>query len=123
MAPEQLQGRPTFASDQYALGIVTYEWLCGKRPFEGNSWAIINQHLSAPPPPLREQYPEIPVAVEQVVLKALAKNPQDRFASVEAFAEALERASQGGPADIEDAEVTAPLIATTQTPGASPGLT
>src|SRR5437763_4584384 len=95
MAPEQIQGKATFASDQYALGIVTYERLCGKRPFEGNQWTLINQHLSAPPPSLRAQYPELSVAVEQVVMKALAKNPQDRFASVQAFADALERASMG----------------------------
>jgi serine/threonine protein kinase len=55
MAPEQLQGKPCFASDQYALGVVVYEWLCGVRPFNGSPSAIAMQHLHAAPPPLREK--------------------------------------------------------------------
>src|SRR5439155_4179691 len=73
MAPEQLRGKPCFASDQYALGIIVYEWLCGVRPFEGNHWQLAQQHMSALPPPLREKDPSLPEAVESVVLKALAK--------------------------------------------------
>jgi hypothetical protein len=94
MAPEQLQSRPCFASDQYALGILVYEWLCGIRPFEGNLWQIPQQHLSASPPPLREKDPSLPQAVEDVVLKALAKDPQQRYVSVQLFAQAFERAGQ-----------------------------
>jgi serine/threonine protein kinase len=93
MAPEQLHGKPVFASDQYALGIVTYEWLCGTRPFTGTMWEIAHQHLSVAPPPLHEKCPSLPVEVEDVVLKALAKEPQQRFVSVQAFAHALARAS------------------------------
>jgi serine/threonine protein kinase len=92
LSPEQLQGRPTFASDQYSLGIVTYESLCGKRPFEGNYWVLINQHMHVAPAPLRQIYPELPAFVEGVVLRALAKEPQQRFMSVQAYAFALERA-------------------------------
>jgi serine/threonine protein kinase len=95
VAPEQVRGRPLFASDQYALAIIAYEWLCGRCPFEGNSWEIIQQHLSAAPPSLREMCPEIPAAVEAVLLRALSKNPKDRFAYVQGFAQALQRASQG----------------------------
>src|SRR6266700_6456780 len=51
MAPEQLQGNPSPASDQYALGVVIYEWLCGYCPFEGP--AAMYSHLNLPPPPLR----------------------------------------------------------------------
>src|SRR5215469_1543847 len=83
MAPEQLRGKPTFASDQYALGIVVYEWLCGIRPFEGAPWQIAYQHVSVPPPHLREKDPSLPEAIEEVVLKALAKDPQERFASIQ----------------------------------------
>jgi WD40 repeat protein/serine/threonine protein kinase len=109
-APEQLQGKPTFASDQYSLAIVVYEWLCGRRPFEGSHWEIIDQHLSTPPPPLRERFPELPAEVEAVVLRALAKEPQQRFASVQAFARALERAAQVSGLDLDDdAQVTAAL--------------
>src|SRR2546427_3584928 len=94
MAPEQIEGHPRPASDQYALGVVVYEWLCGERPFEGSVSEVMAQHLSMPPPPLRERMPAIPSEVEQVVLRALAKDPKARFASVAEFATALEQASQ-----------------------------
>src|SRR5215472_7320576 len=94
MAPEQIEGLPRPASDQYALGVVVYEWLCGERPFEGSVSELIAQQLSMPPPPLRERVPSIPTEVEQGVLRALAKDPKARFASVKDFAVALEQASQ-----------------------------
>jgi len=90
MAPEQIQGKPQPVSDQYSLGIVVYEWLSGSRPFQGSgAWEIMNQHLSSPPPSLREKNPTISMEVEQVVLKALSKDPQQRFASIADFAKAL----------------------------------
>ncbi len=95
MAPEQIQGQPRPASDQYSLGIMAYEWLTGNRPFGGSSLTeIISQHLAVPPPLLRARMPTVSPAVEQVVLTALAKNPEQRFATVRAFALALEQASQ-----------------------------
>ncbi len=93
MAPEQIQGKPRPASDQYALGIVVYEWLCGSRPFEGSVFEIYGQHLHVAPPSLYEKNTAVPSEVEQVVLKALAKDPKERFADVAAFATALEHAS------------------------------
>jgi serine/threonine protein kinase len=110
-APEQLCGKPGFASDQYALGIVTYEWLCGRRPFEGRALELIQQHLSAAPPPLREYYPELPPAIEQVVLRALEKDPQQRYVSIQAFAQALERACREQASEEDISQVTAPLPA------------
>ncbi len=92
MAPEQVQGHPRAASDQYALGIVVYEWLAGERPFHGSFTEIATQHVLAPPPPLREKVPSLSPLVEQVVMTALAKDPKERFASVQAFATALEQA-------------------------------
>jgi serine/threonine protein kinase len=89
MAPEQIRGRPRPASDQYALGIIAYEWLCGARPFNGTATEIAMQHLLEPPPSLCEKVPTIPSGVEQVIMTALAKDPQQRFASVQAFARAL----------------------------------
>ncbi len=89
MAPEQLQGKARPASDQYALAIVIYEWLTGGVPFAGSYMEIITQHLSAPPPPIDEQSLSLPHAVTQVLWKALAKDPHDRFPSVQEFANAL----------------------------------
>jgi len=95
MAPEQSRGKPEKASDQYALGIMVYEWLCGKPPFtEGNAINIQYQHAYEPIPPLGEQLPTLPPAIEQVIMRALAKDPYQRFATVQAFATALEHASQ-----------------------------
>src|SRR5436853_4374460 len=93
MAPEQFRGKPCLASDQYALSVVVYEWLTGDCPFHGAFFELATQHIFAPPPPLREKVPMISPTVEQVVLRALAKTPQDRYASVEAFARELERAT------------------------------
>jgi serine/threonine-protein kinase len=98
-APEQLQGKPRRSSDQYALGVVVYEWLCGTLPFSGSFDDVIYQHLFVSPPPFREKGGPISPAVEEVVLKALSKDPDSRFASVQEFAESLEWAEQ-----IEEAE-------------------
>src|SRR6266516_2938109 len=93
LAPEQLGRAISFASDQYALGVVIYEWLCGRPPFEGNPDEIIRQLLSsAPSPPLRGREPTISPTIEQVVLKALAKEPRQRFPTIQDFANAFEQA-------------------------------
>lgn len=92
MAPEQIQRYPIPASDQYALGVVVYEWLTGARPFEGSVAELASKHLMIPPPPLRALAPTISPAVEAVALRALAKDPQERFPSMLAFARALEEA-------------------------------
>jgi predicted ATPase/DNA-binding CsgD family transcriptional regulator/tRNA A-37 threonylcarbamoyl transferase component Bud32 len=94
MAPEQLQGHPQPASDQYALGVVVYEWLCGTSPFLGTPIEIAMQHLSRPPSPLREQVPDLSPDIEEIVQQALAKEPEQRFASVKDFAMALQDAAQ-----------------------------
>lgn len=96
MAPEQLQGRVREASDQYSLAIVVYEWLTGRLPFQGSFAEIVSQHLSTPPPSLRAINPTIPPDVEQVVMIALSKDPQQRFASVRALATAFEQAANLG---------------------------
>src|SRR5579875_37432 len=95
IAPEQLGGEPCQASDQYSLGIVAYEWLCGQCPFRGSSGEIVAQHVKAPPPSLCEQIPTLPPRIEQVVLKALAKDPEQRHLSVQAFVREFEAALTG----------------------------
>src|SRR2546426_11736410 len=94
LAPEQLRGKAQPASDQYALGVVVYEWLCGKPPFGGPFLEVAVQHVSVSPPSLREQVPKLSPAIEEVVLRAMAKEPEQRFASVQDFATALEHAYQ-----------------------------
>ncbi len=94
MAPELIQGQPVPASDQYALAVMVYEWLCGHLPFEGLTVRLSHQHLYTDPPSLCDEHPEIPRAVEQVILKGLSKEPAQRFVNVMSFARALEEASQ-----------------------------
>jgi len=96
MAPEQFAGKPCYASDQYALGMVAYEWLVGERPFQGTSMHIAMQQMFSSPPSLREKVPSISPAREVVVLKALAKDPNERYPSVGAFAAAFEQACHLG---------------------------
>ncbi len=93
IAPEQIKGKPRPASDQYALAISVYEWLCGTRPFKGTLTELTAQHLSTPPPPLHTHVPDISPDLENVVLRALAKEPGQRFPSVQDFADALKQAS------------------------------
>src|SRR5258707_60515 len=97
MSPEQIQGHPRPASDQYSLGITTYEWLSGQRPFSGSFTELCTQHMFATMLPLRVKVPAISPAVEQVVATALAKEPKERFGSIRAFANALEQAGQATP--------------------------
>ena len=94
MAPEQIQAHPVAASDQYALGIAVYEWLCGVRPFEGSYTEIAIKQTMVPPPPPSTHTPELPPAVERVILQALQKDPRQRFADVRTFARALEQAAE-----------------------------
>jgi serine/threonine protein kinase len=92
MAPEQIQGHPTAASDQYALALIVYEWLCGSRPFLSTNYIeLASQHISTSPPGLVARVPDLSTAVERVVMKALAKNANARFPSTQAFADALEQ--------------------------------
>ena len=93
MAPEQLRGKARPASDQYALAVVVYEWLCGVRPFQGSFAEVCSQHLAAQPQPLCQKLPTLSSEVEQVVMKALEKDPKQRFDSVQAFATAFEVAA------------------------------
>jgi serine/threonine protein kinase len=103
MAPEQIHGKPVPASDQYALAAVVYEWLCGAPPFVGSYAEVAIQQEYNVPIPLREHLAKIPVDVEQVVLIALAKDPHQRFESVQAFATALEQASRAAPRALQGA--------------------
>ncbi|MCB9715519.1 MAG: protein kinase [Myxococcales bacterium] len=107
MAPEQAYGSSDDPRvDVYSVGVVAYEILTGQIPFDGSSaFEIITRHVNEPPRPLRELEPSVPAAVEAVVLHALAKKPERRFASMED----LERALSGIPADVGSRGRGAPL--------------
>jgi len=95
MSPELFRGKSYPASDQYALGVVVYEWLAGEPPFyEGDFIQLGYQHTYIPPDPLSEKALSISKDVEHIVNIALAKDPKQRFGSVQAFANAFEQASQ-----------------------------
>jgi serine/threonine protein kinase len=100
MAPEQINGKPRPASDQYALGIVIYEWLSGERPFNGSFGEIASQHLMIPPAALYGRVADVSPAMEEVVFTALAKDPQQRYASVQDLAIALEQACERNQAPL-----------------------
>jgi serine/threonine protein kinase len=93
MAPEQIQGSPLPASDQYALAAMVYEWLCGQPLFHGSALEVLVRHVTTAPPRLSNHAPSISSAVERVVHKALEKDPHKRFANVTDFADALKEAA------------------------------
>jgi serine/threonine protein kinase len=90
--PEQLQGHPTYASDQYALAIMAYELLVGRPPFEGSPSVVIRAHMEEQPRPPSLLNPRLPRSVDHVLLRALDKKPENRYASIAEFARALQQA-------------------------------
>ncbi len=94
LSPEQSMFKPAEErSDVYALGLLLYELVTGSVPFRGDSPNIISyQQIHTPPAPPRQSNPNVPEPVETVILKALAKNPSDRFPSASALAHAFDDA-------------------------------
>jgi tRNA A-37 threonylcarbamoyl transferase component Bud32 len=91
VSPEQIHGVVDLdgRADQYSLGILAYMMITGRKPFErNNTWAIIKSHLEEPPPDPREVVP-VPDSAAKAIMKALAKKPEERFASAGEFIEAL----------------------------------
>jgi serine/threonine protein kinase len=90
MSPEQCRGEVAGpASDIYSLGVMVYEMLAGKTPFEGDFATLVRKHVSEAPEPLADRAPSVPTAVSDVVMQALAKDPAARPASAALFAAAL----------------------------------
>lgn len=94
MAPEQWSGEPVYATDQYALAVFAYELLTGRAPFTGRQEQVMYQHFSVQPQPPGIYNPQLSTDVNAVILKALAKQPGDRFPSIAAFADAFQQATQ-----------------------------
>ncbi len=92
IAPEQASGQAVDAyTDVYALGVVLYELLAGEVPFPGESFvAVAMKHVHEPPPNLLEKRPDVPLRVAAAIDRALEKDPQERFPTMDAFAAELE---------------------------------
>ncbi|HET8873115.1 MAG TPA: Stk1 family PASTA domain-containing Ser/Thr kinase, partial [Gaiellaceae bacterium] len=113
LSPEQARGAPVDQrSDIYSVGIVLYELLTGQLPFTGETpLEIAMKHLSEIPKAPSELRPEIPTDLDMIVLRALAKDPADRFESAEEMERELARVAGGGGVTTETAEAATAVLA------------
>ena len=116
MAPEQWEGAPVPATDQYALAVMAYELLTGRPPFQGGLSQLMYQHFNTAPPPPSSFNPRLSRDIDTVLLHALAKKPAERFASIAAFA----RAFQQAVANMQPASGNLPGRTYEAAPGSSP---
>ncbi len=91
MAPEQWEGHPVPASDQYSLAVMVYQLLTGRTPFQGGPSQMMYQHITVSPMPPSTVNTALSPAVDTVLLRALAKRSRERFPTVAAFADALQQ--------------------------------
>jgi Protein kinase domain len=119
LAPEQIEGRTVNGrADAYSLACAAFEMLAGAPPFRRDqSLAVMWAQLSAPPPALTGQRPDLPAAVDQVMFRALAKAPEDRYPSCRAFAAALQEACGVSSADLPARSAAAQALAAAPPPG------
>jgi len=113
LSPEQARGAPVDqTSDLYAVGVVLFEMLTGQVPFTGDTpLEIAMKHLSEVPTPPSELRPEVPHDLDSVVLRALAKEPGERYQSAEEMDAALARVAEGIPVDPETQEAATAVLA------------
>jgi len=133
MAPEQWEGHPVPATDQYALAVMAYELLAGRPPFQGGLSQVMFQHFNTPPPAPSTFNTRIPRAIDIVLLRALAKKPDERFPSISAFARAFQDAvhqaasspvtSTPATSSVDDIRATLAISTTEASSGTSRTLT
>ena len=116
LAPEQARGLPVGPpADLYAVGIVLYEMLSGRVPFEGEAAVTVAmRHVQEAPEALTDRNPLVPVALESVVMRALAKDPTQRYQSADQMGIELDRVRQGLPISDETSVIGVATIAMTQ---------
>lgn len=110
--PEQARGdAPDLRSDLYSLGVLLYELLAGRRPFDSSEMlGLLFAILNEPPPSLLEARPELPPGLVAIVERALAKDPSDRFGSAAGFAEALEPFARGSLDKVHKRRASGPAV-------------
>src|SRR4029453_1660300 len=113
LSPEQARGAPVDqTSDLYSVGVVLYEMLTGQVPFTGDTpLEIAMKHLSEVPTPPSELRPEVPHDLDSVVLRALAKEPSERYQSAEEMDADLARVAEGMPVDRQTEEAATAVLA------------
>jgi serine/threonine protein kinase len=99
MSPEQIQGQTIDRrTDIFSAGILFYQFVTGKKPFEGTQWALAKKIIQDDPE-LPSSIVQVPPEIDRVVLRALAKQPEDRYQTARSFADALKRILEGKPED------------------------
>jgi serine/threonine-protein kinase len=127
MAPEQIQNKPIDTrTDIYALGITLYQMLSGQLPFQHESdFETMNSQVTALPPPMKQMFPYAPIQYQNVVMKAMEKDPINRFQTVEEFSTALEHPesvmTMGTAPTVIAPSVVASTVAPTVVAAGAPG--